>query len=70
MATTSGTSLQAAALNARTVDVKVILQRADPRWVFVDQKLNRATMKTPDRVDEVIRNPSEPAPAPHARKPF
>ncbi len=65
-----GTSLQAAALNNRTEVVNILLHEADPRWVFVDRKLNRATVKVLDRADELISNPSEPAPAPDAEKPL
>jgi len=63
-----GTSLQAAALNNRTEVVNILLHEADPRWVFIDRKLNRATVKVLDRADELISNPFEPAPAPDAEK--
>lgn len=63
-----GTSLQAAALNKRTEVVNILLHEADPRWVFIDRKLNRAVVKVLDRADELISNPSKPAPTPDVEK--
>lgn len=63
-----GTSLQAAALNKRTEVVNILLHEADPRWVFIDRRLNRAVVKVLDRADELISNPSEPAPTPDDEK--
>ena len=58
-----GTSLQAAVLKGRTAVVNVLLYQADPRWVYVDRRINHAKVKALDRADELLSDPLEP-PAP------